>query len=89
MSTKSERIEVRVDPERHGVIQDAATRVQETTSDFVRRAAMDRAEKVLARADTTIMPAEQFDALLTSLDIPDSAPTLTRALSRPRGFIRG
>jgi uncharacterized protein (DUF1778 family) len=89
MTAKSERIEMRVDPERHQIIQAAAAAVHEGTSDFVRRAAMERAERILARTERTLMPAEQFDALLFSLDTADEAPTLARAFTRPRRFKRG
>ena len=46
------------------------------------------ADVVLARADTTLMPAEQFDALMSSLEVPDEAPTLLEAASPPRRFSR-
>jgi uncharacterized protein (DUF1778 family) len=89
VSGKSERIEMRIDPQRHQLIQDAAEHVHEGMSDFVRRAATERAERILARAEHTLMPAEQFDALLFSLDTADEAPTLARAFDRPRRFDRG
>lgn len=34
------------------------------------------AERVLARAEITLMPAEQFDALIASLDVPDVLASL-------------
>lgn len=37
---------------------------------------------------TTVLPAEEFDALTTDLDTPDSAPALAAAIRRPRRFIR-
>jgi len=43
---------------------------------------------VLARADVTLMPAEQFDTLMDSLEIPDQAPRLLEAATRPRRFKR-
>ncbi|MGH3886746.1 MAG: hypothetical protein ACRDSZ_09285 [Pseudonocardiaceae bacterium] len=36
------------------------------------------ADRVLARTETTVMPAEQFDAMLAALDVPDDAPALAR-----------
>ncbi|WP_372448414.1 type II toxin-antitoxin system TacA family antitoxin [Kibdelosporangium banguiense] len=71
------------------LIEDAAEHLNESVSDFTRNAALRRAEKVLARTKVTLMPAEQFDALLDSLDIADDAPALQRAFERPRRFERG
>jgi hypothetical protein len=34
------------------------------------------------------MPAEQFDALVESLDVPDDPPNLTRAFANKRRFIQ-
>jgi len=34
------------------------------------------------------MPAEQFDALISSLEVPDEAPALLEAASPPRRFSR-
>jgi uncharacterized protein (DUF1778 family) len=55
---------------------------------FVIRSARAEADRVLARADQTIMPADQFDALMASLDEPDPAPLLTGAANRPRRYTR-
>jgi len=51
-------------------------------------AAVCEADLVLARAGTTLMPAEQFDMLMSSLEAPDEAPRLLEAASRPRRFSR-
>jgi uncharacterized protein (DUF1778 family) len=89
MTTKNERLEMRVSKSDRELIEDAAEKLHENVSDFTRTAALRRAEKVLARTSTTLMPAEQFDALLESLDIADDAPALKRAFERPRRFERG
>ncbi|TDV40125.1 DUF1778 domain-containing protein [Actinophytocola oryzae] len=89
MSTKNERLEMRVSKTDRELIEDAAEKLHENVSDFTRTAALRRAEKVLGRANSTLMPAEQFDALLESLDIADDAPALKRAFERPRRFERG
>lgn len=34
----------------------------------------------------TTMPAEQFDELVDSLDVPDETPNLERAFKRERSF---
>lgn len=89
MSTKNDRLEMRVSKADRALIEDAAEHLDESVSDFTRNAALRRAEKVLARMNVTLMPAEQFDALLESLDIADDAPALKKAFERPRRFERG
>jgi uncharacterized protein (DUF1778 family) len=89
MATKDERLEMRVSKTDRALIEDAAGHLHESVSDFTRNAALDRAEKILARTNVTLMPAEQFDALLESLDITDDAPALKEAFERPRRFKRG
>lgn len=89
MGTKNERLEMRVSRTDRELIEDAAEHLQESVSDFTRNAALRRAEKVLARTNVTLMPAEQFDALLESLDIADDAPALKKAFERPKRFERG
>ena len=51
-------------------------------------AAVARADHVLARADVTMMPAEQFDELLASLDVADEASTLARLGQSERRYVR-
>lgn len=89
MTTKDERLEMRLSSDDRALIEDAASRTHENVSDFTRSAAVQRAEHVLARSNVTLMPAEQFDELLASLDEPDEAPELARAIAEPRRFRRG
>lgn len=84
--TKTERIELRVSAEDKDAIAAAAALERTTTTEFVRQAVLDRAERLQARSDRTLMPAEQFDALVAALDLPDDAPSLARAFARPRRF---
>jgi uncharacterized protein (DUF1778 family) len=86
--TKDKRIEIRVDEDSVNLISRAAELVQEPVSEFMRRAAADRASEVLAQSMTTVMPAEQFDALMASLDNADDAPALTALAKAPRKFVR-
>lgn len=88
MATKTQRIEMRTDPESEARIAKAAQIAQQSVSAFVLEAATLAADQVLARVDQTVMPADQFDALMAALDQPDEAPTLTRAARRPRRFTR-
>ncbi|MEV0335893.1 DUF1778 domain-containing protein [Nocardia sp. NPDC050717] len=88
MTTKSQRVEVRLDKERQTQLQAAADAVNETLSEFIRAAAFDRADRILALSSRTLMPAEQFDAMMSSLDAPDEAPALAKAAAKPRVFVR-
>ncbi|MGI8646971.1 MAG: toxin-antitoxin system protein [Acidimicrobiales bacterium] len=88
-TTKGDRLELRVSATDRTLIENAAIRLRESISDFTRGAAVRRAERVLARSNDTLMPEEQFDALLHSLDQPDDAPALARAFAQPRKFSRG
>lgn len=88
MPTKSQRIEMRTDPESEARIAKAAKIAHQSVSAFVLEAATLAADQVLARVDHTVMPADQFDTLMAALDQPDEAPTLARAARRPRRFTR-
>ena len=89
MTLKTRRMEARVDPETDELITRAAELMNESVSGFVIRAARAEADRVLARTDVTVMPAEQFDAVIGSLEEADPAPTLARVATRPRRFTRG
>ncbi|MBW4703573.1 DUF1778 domain-containing protein [Micromonospora sp. RL09-050-HVF-A] len=88
MSAKTERIEVRADEASKSRIAEAAEMLGEPVSAFMVRSARAEADKVLARAERTIMPAGQFDLLIAALDEPDEAPVLTEIANRPRRFRR-
>jgi uncharacterized protein (DUF1778 family) len=83
------RLEVRVRPEVKARIERAAELAQVPVSDFVRSAAEERAEAVLAEHQTqTHVPADFFDALLDALDAPPRAnPALTKAAERARALL--
>ncbi len=88
MATKTQRIEMRADPDSEARITRAASVTRESVSSFVLRAATAEADRILARTEVTLMPAEQFDALIDSLDVPDPAPALSRLAAAPRRFTR-
>ena len=88
MSTKPERFEIRLATEGRSQIEEAAQAVGETVTEFVRNAAVQRADRIVALSSRTRMPAEQFDAMLESLDIADEAPVLAQLASRPRRYVR-
>lgn len=86
--SKTERIELRVSADDKDAIMAAATMERTTATDFVRGAVLDRIRHVQARADRTLMPAEQFDALVAALDVPDDTRNLARAFARERRFVQ-
>ena len=88
MSPKTDRLEVRVTPQHREQICIAAGEVSESISDFVRTAALERADKIRALSSRTVMSADQFDSLIRSLDTPDEAPNLAKAATEPRRFSR-
>ena len=85
----SARFEFRLRPEAKSRIERAAELVHESTSDFARTAAEERADRVLQEHMlATIVPAEFFDQLLRALDAP-SAPNaaLMAAAQRARDVV--
>lgn len=88
MSVKTKRSEFRADEQTLDRIQRAANAVHEPASEFVRKAALARAEEVLRQELVTVMPAEQFDALMASLDAADPAPNLAAAARKRAAFTR-
>ncbi len=88
MATRTKRIEMRADPDSEALITAAAAACRLSVSAFVLEAATDRAGRVLGRADLTLMPADQFDALVAALDTPDEAPRLAEAARTPRRYTR-
>lgn len=88
MVVKSRRIELRAEEATMDRIQRAASLVHEQTSEFVRKAALQRAEDILRQELVTAMEPEQFDRLMTALDAADAAPRLAAAARKPAVFTR-
>lgn len=88
MTVKTKRLELRAEEATVDRIQRAAGVVHEQTSEFVRKAALQRAEEVLRRELVTVMEPEQFDALMSALDVADAAPRLVAAARKPAVFQR-
>jgi uncharacterized protein (DUF1778 family) len=86
--SKTERIELRVSADDKDAIAAAAQAAHTTTTEFVRDAVLARVQHVRARANRTLMPAEQFDALVAALDVPDDTPNLARAFAHKRRFVQ-
>ena len=86
----SERVDVRVKKPKLERIEHAAALLGESTSEFVRSAAEERAERVLSEHESrTRVPAEFFDELQAALDAP-AVPnsTLAAAAARLRDLSR-
>lgn len=79
VATRTRRIEMRADEDQERLITEAA---KLSVSAFVLQAASVEAGRVLARAESVVVPAEQFDALIASLDAPDPAPRLRASVAR-------
>lgn len=84
------RLEVRVRPEVKARIEHAAELAQVPVSDFVRSAAEERAELVLAEHQSqTRVSAAFFDALLDALDTEaQPSPALAASAARARTLLR-
>jgi uncharacterized protein (DUF1778 family) len=80
--TKSDRLEARLTPTERKRIEQAAALAGEPVSAFVVLAALDRAEIVVTERASTVVPADYFDRLVSSLDEPGKAPRLARAARR-------
>jgi uncharacterized protein (DUF1778 family) len=80
---------MRADPESEALIAAAAAAQRVSVSAFVLDAASREAAHVLGRADLTLMPAEQFDALVAALDEPEDAARLAAVARAQRRYARG
>jgi uncharacterized protein (DUF1778 family) len=84
MAVKTGRLEARLTAAQRSEIERAAMLASESVSSFVVTAAVQRAEAIVAERASTIIPAAYFDRLVASLDEPDRAPRLTRAVRGAR-----
>ena len=84
MPPKTHRLDARIDAETDERVAQAAALTHESVSGFVARAVRAEADRVLGRADVTMMSPEVFDALTASLETPDPAPGLAGLASQPR-----
>jgi uncharacterized protein (DUF1778 family) len=78
VAVKSDRLEARDSPEQRARLELAATIAGTSVSAFVVDAALERAEEVVAGQMSTNVPADYFDRLLSAIDEPELAPTLTK-----------
>jgi uncharacterized protein (DUF1778 family) len=78
---KAERLEARLTSTERKQIEQAAALAGESVSSFVVLAALDRADILVREQASTVVPAAYFDQLVTSLDEPEEAPGLARAVA--------
>ena len=83
-AVKTRRLELRTDDATDQMIADAAELLHMTKSAFVTDAVRRAAERVIARADVTLMAAELFDAMMASLDQSDDSTELADLAVLPR-----
>src|SRR5665648_42782 len=83
-TTKKRRFELRTDEATDQLISEAADLLHVTKSAFVADAARQAAEKIIARADVTLMSPVVFDTMMASLEMPDESPELAKLAKLPR-----
>lgn len=82
----TERLELRIAQDAKARVVAAAAAVDEPVSEFVRTAAVDRADAVLRAQRETRVPSGFFDELLEELEKPvERNAALTRAARRHSG----
>lgn len=79
MPAKDQVLNTRISARELELLKRAANLDGLSTSSFVTRAAVREAEATIARADRTAIPADLFDSIMATLDVPDEAPRLRRA----------
>jgi len=84
MATKAQRVEARLTALQRRQIEQAAALSGESVSGFMVLAALERAEAVVVEQATTVVPTAYFDRLVASLDEPEKAPRLARAVRAAR-----
>jgi uncharacterized protein (DUF1778 family) len=83
-SRKADRLELRVEPERRKLLDEAAAESGMTTSAFVLSHATTAAEQVMADRVRFVLPAEHWDAFTKLLERPAQYhPDLAEFLARP------
>ena len=83
---KTRRFEARIDADSDDRISRAAAMLGQSRSAFIIHAAREAADRQLARADVTLMPVEQFEAMMASLDETEPLPELAALLAAPKVY---
>jgi uncharacterized protein (DUF1778 family) len=82
---RSQRLELRLTPQERATDEAAAVAVGETLSDFVRRAAADRADAVLAREQRVALSEQEAIRFLDALESTDAQTVVRLTALRERG----
>lgn len=81
---KGDRLELRIEPERRQLLDEAAAETGMSTSAFVLTHATTAAQQVLADRTSFILPADRWDAFVVQLDRNERPmPGLAAFLARP------
>lgn len=88
MGAAKARLEARIDPDLDELIEAAAGHLHLTKTAFVTQTLREAALRVTARAETTLMDADVFDAMVESLEIADESAALADLASLPRRISR-
>jgi uncharacterized protein (DUF1778 family) len=84
LSTRSEKIDIRITPDAKRVIQEAAREKHTTISQFVVDTALSVAREILAERNHIALNAEQWKKFIEALDAPPRAhPRMKRLLNEP------
>jgi uncharacterized protein (DUF1778 family) len=83
-SRKDDRLELRLEPEKRRLLDDAAAASSMSTSAFVLAHATQAAQQVLADRTTFTLPDDRWDAFVAMLERPARPmPKLAAFLARP------
>lgn len=86
---KDDRLELRLEPGRRRLLDEAASASGMSTSAFVLAHASEAAREVLADRTSFVLPAERWDVFVELLDRPEQpVPGLAAFLARPSVFDR-
>lgn len=81
---KTRRLEIRTDDATEELINEAAELLQVSKTTFVEDAVRTAARRVIARSDSTLMDADVFDSMMSTLERADEAPGLADLARLPR-----
>lgn len=82
MAAKTDRLEARLTRADRKRIEHGAALAGKPVSSFLVTAALDLTDALVGEHETTVVPGDYFDQLLSSLDEAGHAPALERAARR-------
>ena len=83
MATRTERVEARIAPDEHSRLKVAADLAHTSVSSFLVAAGSEKADRLIAEFNATVVPSEFFDELIAALDAPPVVnPALAKAAAR-------